>query len=359
MYPRGPDSGFLVYPGVEGSRYAYFGTTSVTHAVNAPCYIVEPHAPGTMLIPNGLPEFTLYYENDDDGWRKLGTDSRLAFTAPADGEYLVRISDTRGLGGDDYRYELAVRAPRPDFEIKVKAENLSVNAGSGKEFSVVAERFDDFDAEIRVDVSGLPPGFHATNPLVIQAGQTIAYGTITADPDAPAPTGENAKLARLTASAIINGERVEKEGLALGELKLAERPKLLVHVFPSSSGQAPPAGADSGADARTTELVIAPGQTIAAIVRLERNGFDGEVSFGNEHSGRNLPHGVFVDNIGLNGLTLLAGETEREFFITAAKWVPETTRRFHLRTEVEGQQTSWPVVLHVQASPGSLETAQN
>jgi WD40 repeat protein len=358
MYPRGPDSGFLVYPGIDGDRYSYFGTTSVTHAVNAPCYIVEPHAPGTTLIPNGLPEFTIYYENDDDGRRKLGTDSRVAFTAPADGEYLVRVSDTRGLGGDDYRYELVVRAPRPDFQIKVKEANLSVNAGSGKEFSVVAERFDDFDGEIRVEVSGLPPGFHATNPLVIQAGQTTAYGTITADADAPAPTAENAKLAKLAASAIVNGEEVKKEGMPLGELKLAERPKLLVHIFPSSSGQAALVGVNSATDSRTTELIIEPGQTIAAVVRLERNGFDGEVSFGNEHSGRNLPHGVFVDNIGLNGLTLLVGETEREFFITAAKWVPETKRLFHLRTEVEGQQTSWPVVLHVRASPGSDETAK-
>jgi hypothetical protein len=330
----------------------------VTHALNAPCYIVEPHAPGTKLIPNGLPEFTLYYENDDDGWRKLGTDSRVAFTAPADGEYLVRVSDTRGLGGEDYRYELVVRAPQPDFEIKVKAENLSVNAGSGKEFSVVAERLDDFDGEIRVEVAGLPPGFHASNPLVIQAGQTTAYGVITADADAPALSAENAKLAKLIASAIVDGKAVEKEGVALGELKLAERPKLLVHVLPSLAAQASPAGVNPAKDARTTELVIAPGQTISAIVRLERNGFDGEVSFGNEHSGRNLPHGVFVDNIGLNGLTLLAGESEREFFITAAKWVPETTRLFHLRTEVEGQQTSWPVVLHVRRSPGAADTAR-
>ena len=79
MYPRGPDSGFLVYPGVDGNRYTYFGTTAITHALNEPCYIVEPHPPGTKLIPNGLPQYTLYYENDDDGWRKLGADSRVTF----------------------------------------------------------------------------------------------------------------------------------------------------------------------------------------------------------------------------------------------------------------------------------------
>jgi WD40 repeat protein len=357
MYPRGPDSGFLVYPGIDGSRFTYFGSTAITHALNDPCYIVEPHPPGATLIPNGLPEFTLFYENDDDGWRKLGADSRLTFTAPDDGEYLIRVADVRSLGGDDYRYELIVRAPRPDFQIKVNAPDLTVNAGSGKEFSIVAERLDDFDGEIHVDVTGLPPGFHASKPLVIQAGQTTAYGTITADTNAPAPTAENSKLAKLTASAIVNGRRTVKDAVDVGELKLADAPKILIHIL--RPGQAGPGTAASSIASQPVELTIAPGETISAVVKLERRGFDGEVSFGNEHSGRNLPHGVYVDNIGLNGLTLLQGESERTFFITAAKWVQETTRQFHLSTEVEGKQTSWPVTLHVRKSIAEQATNPN
>src|SRR5690606_19792237 len=49
--PRGPDSGFDVYPGF-GTRWGYFDTSGLTHALNEPCYVVEPHAPGTQLIPN-------------------------------------------------------------------------------------------------------------------------------------------------------------------------------------------------------------------------------------------------------------------------------------------------------------------
>lgn len=353
MYPRGPDSGFLVYPGIDSSRYAYFGTTPIAHPLNQPCYVVQPHPPGTKLIPNGLPELTLYYENDDDGWRKSGADSRVTFTAPADGDYLVRIADVRDQGGDAYQYELLVRAPRPDFQFKLNAADLAINAGSGKEFSVVAERSDDFEGEIRIDVDGLPPGFHVSTPLTIQAGQNTAYGTITADADAPAPTPENSKLVKLTASAIVNGQEIVKEAVSLGELKLAERPKVLVHVVPAN--EATPA-LEAAPGNRSIELEIAPGETISAIVKVDRNGFDGQISFGNEHSGRNLPHGVYVDNIGLNGLTLLQGENERKFFITAAKVVPETTRPFHLRAEVEGNQTSWPIILQVRRRPDSPES---
>ena len=356
MYPRGPDSGFLVYPGIEGNRYAFFGTTAIAHALNEPCYIVEPHPPGAALIPNGLPKFTLYYENDDDGWRKLGTDSRVVFTAPADGEYLAAVSDVRDMGGDDYGYELVVRAPRPDFQIKVNAPDLAINAGSGKEFAIVADRVDDFDGEIHVDVSGLPPGFNVSTPLVIQAGQTTAYGTITADANAPALAVENAKNVMLTASAMIKGGKIAKAPVSLGELKLAEAPKLLVQVLPDD--HASPTAAARDSSHQIPELVIAAGETISAIVKVERRGFDGEITFGNEYSGRNLPHGVYVDNIGLNGLTLLQGESERQFFITAAKWVPETTRPFHLRAEVEGKQTSWPVILHVRNSREAAASPQ-
>src|SRR5207302_645721 len=98
LYPRGPDSGFLVYPG-QGKRWGYFDTTPLAHALGEPCYVVEAHPPGTNLIPNGLPVFPLYFDNDDDARRELGKDSRLEFTAPADGEYPGKIRDVRGLGG--------------------------------------------------------------------------------------------------------------------------------------------------------------------------------------------------------------------------------------------------------------------
>ncbi|MFT5094993.1 MAG: hypothetical protein ACI93T_003837, partial [Porticoccaceae bacterium] len=37
-----------------------------------------------------------------------------------------------------------------------------------------------------------------------------------------------------------------------------------------------------------------------------------------------------------------------QFYLTAADWVPELTRVFHLRSKEEGGQTSWPIILHVR-----------
>lgn len=340
-YPRGPDSGYQVYPG-RGSRFTYFDTTPMSHALQAPCYIVEPHPPGTELIPNGLPVFPLYFENDDESRRKFGSDSLLLFTAPRDGEYLVRITDARSFSGEDYKYDLSVRPRMPSFQVTLGGENPTVNAGSGKEFTVSVDRVDGFEGEIRVDIAGVPPGFRVTTPVVIEAGQTQALGTINALADAPQPTPENAKTTKVAATATIRGKEVTTEVNNFGEIKLAEKPKVLVKLVATADDSAEPT------PEAPLELTVAPGETITARVRIERNGFEGRVSIGSADAGRNMPHGVYVDNIGLNGLLIVEGQNERTFFITASKTATETTRMFHLRADAEGSQTSWPVILHVR-----------
>jgi WD40 repeat protein len=348
-YPRGPDSGFVVYPG-KGDRFTYFGSSAVAHALGEPAYIVEPHLPGTKLIPTGLPIFPVYFENDDDGRRKFGADSYLQFTAPHDGDYLIKVRDVRGLGGDAYTYELSVRQSKPDFVATITLEDGNVSPGSGKEFSVKLVREDGFEGEVRVDIDGLPTGYHATTPIVVEAGQMAAFGVILAETDAPQPAPENATKVRAVASAEIGGEEVAKKLEWKMDLKLGDQPEVVVQIIPVAAQKS----AESELTLRSSpenrpELTIAPGETISALVRIERKaGFDQRVSFGALEAGRNLPHGIYVDNIGLNGLMIVKNAVEREFFITADAWVPNTTRLFHLRTEEQGKQTSWPVILHVR-----------
>jgi hypothetical protein len=95
------------------------------------------------------------------------------------------------------------------------------------------------------------------------------------------------------------------------------------------------------------EVRIRPGQTISARVRADRRDFQGRIELGGDDSGRNLPHGVYVDNIGLNGLLIVEGQTEREFFITAARKVLPGERLFHLRATGDGGQCSQPVLLKI------------
>jgi hypothetical protein len=330
--PQGPDSDMIYYT-AQGRRRGYFDTTPTSHAIYDPCYIVEPRPIGANLVPNGLPVFPLNYENDDDSERRQGTDSKIYFTAPADGTYLVRVTDVRGLSGDRYAYRLTVREPKPDFQVSIGTSNPTVGAGSGQAFDVNVERIDGFDDDIEIEITGLPPGFSVTQPLVIQAGHNSAQAVLNAAPDAPAPNDENGQQSKIVARGMVAGCPVVKELPSLGRIHLAERPKVIVHLLPDDPNAKPEDG-----------VTIAPGTTVTAKLLVERNGFNDRIQF----DVRNLPHGVIVDNIGLNGVLIPEGQTERQIFLTAESWVPETSRPFHATAQVEGNQVSRPLVLKVK-----------
>ncbi len=341
LYPRGPDSGYKVYPG-EGKRHAAFGTTALTHALNEPCYIVTPLRAGARPVPNGLPVFRLNCENDDDSSRRAGADSLLLFTAPANGDYLVRLTDVRGFGGTNSHYTLAVRERRPDFSVAIEGKDPKISPGSGREISFVAQRMEGFDGPIHIDITNLPAGFTASTPVEIEAGQIRAVAALYAAPDAAAPGTNAGRVVKIVARAQINGREVVHESGTLGDLGLAKPAKVTVHILPGKDRASVKETAG-----RPLEFSIRPGQTISARVRTVRHEFKERIELGGEDSGRNLPHGVYVDNIGLNGLLIVEGQTEREFFITASKVTKPGTRMFHLRAKPDGGQVSEPVILHV------------
>jgi hypothetical protein len=302
---------------------------------------VLPYAVGTELPNNGLPVFTLNFENDDDGQRKLGKDSRLTFVTPADGAYLVRVTDVRGFGGDDFTYELVIRRPQPDFKVTHAVKELTVNAGSGKPFTVKAERIDNFHGPIRVDIADLPPGFAVTTPLAIQEGLYEASGVINASADAAAPTEEQVKAIKVTATAVVCGQERAKEVGGLGTIKLGGKPKVLVHLEPVESS-----AFDSGSPAPglVPAVSISPGGTITCKLWVAREGFEERIAF----DVANLPHGVIVDDIGLSGVLIPEKQTERTIFLRAEPWVPEQSRTFFATAQVDGNQCSLPMVLHVR-----------
>ena len=236
-----------------------------------------------------------------------------------------------------------MRTPQPDFSIEVGGTDVKLFRGVGHELSFKATRLDGYDGPIQIIAENLPAGFSFSGPIEIQNEQLQAFGTLIADKDAVAPADDAVKLIRFTAKAEIAGREVAHEAGGVKTMTLGEAPKVVVHIL-SAEHQA------AGAPEQTPELTVWAGETVRAFIKVKRSEHDGLVEFGKEDSGRNMPHGVFVDNIGLNGLMLLNGQNEREFFITTADWVPETSRLFHLKTNVDGI-TSIPVMLHVRHRP--------
>lgn len=340
LYPRGPDSGFKVYPG-ERNRWTYFDTTATTHALNEPAWVVRELKPKEDPIPNGLPVFPIYYSNDDESTRRLGKDSQLTFRAPEDGRYLVRVRDARGQFGDAYRYSLIITRPAPTFAIRLEPAEVTLRSNGGAEFSVVADRIDGHCDRIDLVAKELPEGVSLTSDLNIEADQVRCVATLTASTEAFAKLPEAFSIELNATSKSTNGKssapEPKSQTLTLKVKKQSKETMPLKLVGKSDPDDAEP----------VREFTLKAGTTGVLKLVIQRGKLEGDISFGNAESGRNLPHGVFVDNIGLSGLLIPAGQSTREVFITAAKFVPEQVRYFHIKANVDGNPTTLPVAIRI------------
>jgi WD40 repeat protein len=311
--PKGPDDDCQFFTR-GGQRLGYLGTTPTHHPLGETMYKVALHPAGAQFAPNGLPVVTLTYRNDDGG-PGFGKDSRLVFDAPADGQYQVRVGDSRGQGGPLYAYRLTIRTPRPSFNVSFSPTAPIVTKGGAAPVTATADRIDDFDGPIEVRLDNLPPGFSAP-PTTIPASENSTVFAIYAEPTATVPAGT--VPLKLIAHATINGQDVARE--AAGAL-----PKLT----------------DPGDIVTTTEqaeVTVAPGGDVRVTAKVQRrNGFAGRIPV--EVQG--LPHGVRVLDVGLNGILITEKETTRTFVIHAEPWVEPMTHPFVVAAKQEGKNVEY------------------
>jgi hypothetical protein len=128
-------------------------------------------------------------ENDDnvDPSAALVThhaDSRLMYTFPAAGDYVLRIKDVQGNGGEEYAYRLVIAPPRPDYALRVSPDLLPVGQGDTAMVTVDALRQDGFDGEISMAIEDLPEGAVVSEAFV-PAKQNQTRLTISVPAEAP------------------------------------------------------------------------------------------------------------------------------------------------------------------------------
>ncbi len=288
VLPKGPDEDTR-FEAIDGQRLAYFDTTTEDHSIDKPVYKVLIYPPGKHFTPNGLPLVPLYFQNDDGG-PGYSKDSLVHFTAPADGDYLVRIHDVGGLGGDDYAYRLDIRNPRPDFRLSATPANPSVPRGGAVPVTVEARRIDEFNGPIQVRVDRLPKGLHASIG-VIRPDQISCTILLSADAGATLSTAEPLKIV----------------GTAGGRTHQANSadPLTLVSLMPAP---------DVLMAAGTRTLDLSPGSSVTFTVHATRqNGFGGRVPV----EVLNLPPGVLIPSVGLNGVLLNENEATRTVTLEA------------------------------------------
>jgi len=310
--PKGPDDDVL-FRNYRGGRQTYFATTPEFHSVAAPVYKVEVHPPGSKFSPNGYPLRRLIYRNDDGG-ALHGKDSYLEFNPPADGEYLVKVWDAREQTGFGYDYRLLIHLPRPDFKVTFSPANPNLPQGGGTLIGVECERSDGFNGAIAISLENLPPGFHATE-TIIEPTENSATLLLTCDANAVTPT--TATPFRIIARAQIGANTISH----LAENAVNTR---LITVLLKP---------DLTAETDKREIVLTPGSTTYIEATIERqNNFGGRVPL----DVRNLPHGVRVTDIGLNGILIIEQESSRRFALYCEPWVKPQTRPIYVMATPDG-----------------------
>jgi hypothetical protein len=225
-------------------------------------------------------------------------DPRLAFTAPADGTYLLRVGDRfHSRGGPDFAYRLRLdHPPPPDFRLELGADAVSVPRGGQAKLKVQAERVGGFAGPIALAVEGLPAGVTAA-PAAVAANQNAVELTFKAEASAPVRAG------RLTVR---------------GTAKAGDRDAVRPATFSPRGGGAIDSVLLAVAVPTPFKIVgdydmrwAARGTVHHRHYRLERNGYDGPVVVSlADRQARHLQ--------GVNGptITVPAGATEFDYPVT-------------------------------------------
>jgi hypothetical protein len=331
--PDQPDADTLLDT-MGGLRVAYLGTSPDVHAVNTPVYKAQILPPDAEFPSNGLPVFHLAWRNDDGG-PGYGADSKLDFVAPSDSDYFLHLKDVRNMEGPDFAYRLTVRDESPDFRLRAEPANPNIPRGGATPVTVSVDAIRGFEGPIEISVKGLPKGISA-RPATIHPGQISTTLVLSAAPDAALDTPPAPIL-------IIGHAMVGGHDLIRTANKDADRdePLQLASITP------PP---DVVVTTESDEISLEPGKEVTVTLNVERrNGFKGRVPCSVE----NLPRGVRVVNVGLNGVLVTEAQSRRTFTLRAEDWAEPVKQPIYVVGMVESNSPtlhpSAPLLLNVAA----------
>lgn len=313
-------------------RIAYLGTSPDVHAVNTPVYKAQILPPDAEFPSNGLPVFHLDWRNDDGG-PGFGSDSMLDFLVPADGDYYLHLRDVRGMEGPEYAYRLTIREQTPDFRLTADPGNPNIPRGGTTAVTVSLNTIRGFDGPIDIEVKGLPSGVSASKARILP-GQISTVVVLTATPDADGDA--HATPIQFLGHAVVDGQAITRVANSEGKDDQALQ---LASITP------PP---DVSVTTEAKDVTLEPGKEVTVTLNIARhNGFAGRVPCSIE----NLPPGVRVVNVGLNGVLVTEAQTSRTFTLRAEDWARPLDQPIYVVAVVESNSStthpSAPILLRI------------
>lgn len=237
-------------------------------------------------------------------------DASLRFTAPADGRYFAAVSERfASRGGPAFAYRLAIAPPRPDVQLDLPTDAVSVDRGAQQNFDVNLRWLGGFADPLSVSVEGLPAGVTVA-PVQAKPGQAKITLSFKAEKEARVEASRVKIVARTLAEPVAreNAQRKLEKTAAYRPLagEIGVDSLLLAVAEPTPfkfTGE--------------FQLQYRPrGATLTKRFVLERGGYEGplEVSLA-DRQGRHLQ--------GVNGPTIVVpqGATDFEYPVYLPPWM--------------------------------------
>ena len=94
-------------------------------------------------------------------------DPTLNIKVPADGRFKLAVSHLDPeRGGPEYAYRITIREVQPDFQLQLPSDAITVFREAESKYKITAQRQAGLDAEIVLDVKGLPEGVTVKNTKI-------------------------------------------------------------------------------------------------------------------------------------------------------------------------------------------------
>jgi hypothetical protein len=246
---RGDKDGYR-FPARKGTTYAF---EVIAGRAGSDCDPVL-----RLLDPKGA----LVVESDDT--RGLGKDTRLEWTAPAEGTYRLQVADLHDRGGPTFGYALVAEPARPDFVLTCDPDKINVGPGGRVPVFVRVARRHSFQGPVTLGWDGLPAGVTAS-PLTIGPAMTEGVIVVSAAPQA----SHAAALVTLQGT----GQGPE------GPIVRAATPQEEIYIPGGGRGRYPVETlalavtdpSDITVEAAPQEVVLAPGESVPLDVTVTRH----------------------------------------------------------------------------------------
>jgi hypothetical protein len=256
--------------------------------------------------------------------------------APAEGDYFLHLKDVRSMEGPDFAYRLTMSDETPDFKLRAEPENPNIPRGGSVPVTISVDSIRGLDSPIEIAVTGLPKGVSAS-PATILPGQISTVLVLSAASDT-APDTQPAPI-RFVGHAAVHGHDIVRDA---NSDPGSDQSLQLASISPSP---------DVIVTTETKEVAIEPGKEVTITLHVERrNGFKGRIPCSVE----NLPPGVRVVNVGLNGVLVTEAQSSRTFTLKAEDWAKPVSQPIYVVGQVESNSPtmhpSAPLLLNVSAN---------